>query len=107
MIAERFALVTGFAYGGHPQNGKSVPLRAIALVDTARVAFEASGYVGWRFNLADELPAATRTLGPWNTWGGRLEATFLKIGPSLGVSWDRQDDITTFGVHVGVGVHAR
>jgi hypothetical protein len=101
------ALLSGFAYGGYPQNGKTVPLRLLVLFDMEAVALRATGYVGWRFDTAGERPEATDKLGPWNTWGASIDATVHQgIGPMIGVGFERQDDITTMTLHFGIAGHA-
>ena len=83
----------------------NTPLRTTVMFDMEAIAAQATFYAGWRLGVDGD--DAFRTLGPWNTWGGRIDATVHQgLGPTLGLSWDRQDDITTFGVHVGVGAHA-
>ncbi len=100
-----FGLLTGWAYGGFPQNAQNVPIRALAMVNGERVAFRASAYLAWRFSTHGEVPAATDTFGPWNSWGAELNASFGKAqagGLCVGLSWDRQDDISILALRVGV-----
>lgn len=101
------ALLSGFAYGGYPQNGKTVPVRALVLFDMEAVALRATAYGGWRFDTAGDQPEATDKLGPWNTWGASIDVAVRQgVGPMFGVGFDRQDDLTTITVHAGIAGHA-
>ena len=92
----------GYKVGGYPQNGQAVPLRVTALwhLDST-FTLHGSIYGGWRFDLHGERPAAVRTIGPWNTWGGDLAlALGARKGLSLGATFDREDDIRVLTIHI-------
>jgi hypothetical protein len=95
-------VTVGYKYGGYPQIGHAVPLRLAALwhLDPA-FTLHGSVYAGWRFGIRDEWPAAARTIGPWNTWGGELAlALGARKGLSMGATFDREDDIRVLTIHI-------
>jgi len=105
-------LMIGYGYGGFTQNGHTVPVKAMAQGHLGPVSLRLSGYVGWRFGVKDEFPAAASRWGAgWNAFGAELSTIVLLRGvngsggglaATLGI--DRQDDVNIGWLKLGLGV---
>ncbi len=100
-------LLIGYDYGGFPQNGHTVPIKLMGLARLGPVNARLSGYVGWRFGVRDEYPAAEGFALGWNTYGAEL-STIIGAnnggGLAIVVGLDNQDDIPALWLKFGVGV---
>lgn len=99
----------GYTYGGIPQNGHTFPFRLVGLVDWSQaVGLQTSLYAGWREWVGNHYPESESSFGPgWNTYGGDVA---LRIGPgtgvAIGMSFDRQDDISIIGLRLSLNMYA-
>ena len=93
----------GYSYGGYPQSKHEVPAVLSLYYRGSSVALRTAVYAGWRFGDADTFPEA-EAFGPgWKTSG--FDAAVILGGEgkglSVGITFDRQDDITVSALTIG------
>lgn len=93
----------GYSFGGYPQSKHNVPAVLALYYRGESVAFRTAAYAGWRFGDADTFPEA-EAFGPgWKTAG--FDAAVILGGAgkgvSVGITIDRQDDITVSALTIG------